>query len=98
MGTLLEIMRYPSLLSDEQINEFETAATSFCNQWIQTGRVGKFGSYGYGKLTPYMHCLVDHVPDQMRVFGCLAIVNCQGTCSVFFSAHFASRACAWVCA
>jgi hypothetical protein len=78
MSTALAALHYRGLYDEARIKDYEKHIRSFAQQWIEAGTAFG-GGYGYGKLTPYMHALVRHVPDQLRILGSLAIVSCQST-------------------
>ena len=47
-------------------------------QWINNFLSIKTAGYQKVNVTPYMHCMVYHVPDHMRQYGNLWVLSGQG--------------------
>ena len=55
-------------------------ATGQAKEWVRyfTSLGDRYEGYQLKNVTPYMHCLVYHVPDMMRRYGSLKKFSCQG--------------------
>lgn len=71
----MQFLHVPWRLSNREIDRFETLVGSFTKSWMDLKKENE--SVGYGKLTPYMHAMVHHLPGQLREIGSGLITTCQ---------------------
>ena len=72
----ISTLHTPYALTDDVINNFEKSVIGFLSDWETAGV--ETGMHGYGSITPYMHCMARHLPEQLRRIRSGLIMSCQG--------------------
>jgi hypothetical protein len=64
--------------SSPNANEVHTKAKQWVEDFVSLGSVGKLEGFQKKYVTPYIHCMVYHVPQQLRQHGNLLQFSGQG--------------------